>query len=133
MTVGWARYAQSLAETARQVAPAIRDEVHDLEAAGIRIAQVDEPALRKLLSLRPRDHEAYFGWAVSAFRPATSGIADATQIHTHMCSSASPTNPAAESREGHPHGREGHEGAPHGTTRKEDARNCCQVVNKGAS
>jgi 5-methyltetrahydropteroyltriglutamate--homocysteine methyltransferase len=112
MTVAWARYAQSLTakpvkgmltgpvtilawsfvrddqplgETARQVALAIRDEVHDLEAAGIRVVQVDEPALRELLPLRARAHQAYFDWAVSAFRLATSGIADATQIHTHMC------------------------------------------------
>ncbi|VVJ17368.1 5-methyltetrahydropteroyltriglutamate--homocysteine methyltransferase (EC [Amycolatopsis camponoti] len=112
MTVEWARYAQGLTakpvkgmltgpvtilawsfvrddqplgETARQVALAIRDEVHDLEAAGIRVVQVDEPALRELLPLRARAHRAYFDWAVSAFRLATSGIADATQIHTHMC------------------------------------------------
>ncbi|WP_326954650.1 5-methyltetrahydropteroyltriglutamate--homocysteine S-methyltransferase [Amycolatopsis sp. NBC_01286] len=112
MTVAWARYAQSLTpkpvkgmltgpvtilawsfvrddqplgDTARQVALAIRDEVHDLEAAGIQVIQVDEPALRELLPLRSRDHQAYFDWAVSSFRLATSGIADATQIHTHMC------------------------------------------------
>nr|WP_245633791.1 5-methyltetrahydropteroyltriglutamate--homocysteine S-methyltransferase [Amycolatopsis jejuensis] len=112
MTVGWTQYAQSrterpvkgmltgpvtilawsfvrddqpLADTARQVALAIRDEVADLEAAGIRIIQVDEPALRELLPLHARDHEEYFGWAVPAFRLATSGVAAATQIHTHMC------------------------------------------------
>ncbi|UOZ02631.1 5-methyltetrahydropteroyltriglutamate--homocysteine S-methyltransferase [Amycolatopsis sp. WQ 127309] len=112
MTVAWARYAQGLTpkpvkgmltgpvtilawsfvrddqplgDTARQVALAIRDEVHDLEAAGIQVIQVDEPALRELLPLRSRDHQAYFDWAVSSFRLATSGIADATQIHTHMC------------------------------------------------
>ncbi|GAA4525778.1 5-methyltetrahydropteroyltriglutamate--homocysteine S-methyltransferase [Amycolatopsis samaneae] len=76
---------QPLSETAAQVALAIRDEVHDLEAAGIRVVQVDEPALRELLPLRAAGHEAYFAWAVRAFRLATSGIADATQIHTHMC------------------------------------------------
>jgi 5-methyltetrahydropteroyltriglutamate--homocysteine methyltransferase len=112
ITVGWASYAQSrtskpvkgmltgpvtmlawsfvrddqpLSETARQVALAIRDEVADLEAAGIGIIQVDEPALRELLPLRRADREAYLDWAVRAFRLATSGAADETQIHTHMC------------------------------------------------
>jgi len=112
ITVGWASYAQSrttrpvkgmltgpvtmlawsfvrddqpLRETARQVALAVRDEIADLEAAGIRIIQVDEPALRELLPLRRAGREAYLDWAVRAFRLATSGAADATQIHTHMC------------------------------------------------
>ena len=112
MTVRWATYAQSLtdrpvkgmltgpvtmlawsfvrddqplAETARQVALALRDEIADLEAAGIRIIQVDEPALRELLPLRDADRPAYLDWAVGAFRLATSGVADTTQIHTHMC------------------------------------------------
>jgi 5-methyltetrahydropteroyltriglutamate--homocysteine methyltransferase len=112
MTVPWATYAQSLtdrpvkgmltgpvtilawsfvrddqplADTARQVALAIRDEVRDLEASGIRIIQVDEPALRELLPLRQADRKAYLDWAVEAFRLATSGISDSTQIHTHMC------------------------------------------------
>src|SRR3984957_12818591 len=112
MTVAWASYAQSrtsqpvkgmltgpvtmlswsfvrddqpLAETAGQVALAVRDEIADLEAAGIRIIQVDEPALRELLPLRRADRDAYLAWAVGAFRLATSGAADATQIHTHMC------------------------------------------------
>jgi 5-methyltetrahydropteroyltriglutamate--homocysteine methyltransferase len=112
MTVAWASYAQSrtnkpvkgmltgpvtmlswsfvrddqpLAETARQVALAVRDEIADLEAARIRIIQVDEPALRELMPLRRADREAYLAWAVGAFRLATSGAADATQIHTHMC------------------------------------------------
>ncbi|MUN38622.1 5-methyltetrahydropteroyltriglutamate--homocysteine S-methyltransferase [Actinomadura litoris] len=112
MTVEWAAYAQSLtdrpvkgmltgpvtmlawsfvrddqplADTARQVALALRDEVADLEAAGIGIIQVDEPALRELLPPRRADHDAYLDWAVGAFRLATSGVADATQIHTHMC------------------------------------------------
>ncbi|MCG3755792.1 5-methyltetrahydropteroyltriglutamate--homocysteine S-methyltransferase [Amycolatopsis sp. Poz14] len=112
MAVEWAQYAQSrtdrpvkgmltgpvtilawsfvrddqpLADTARQVALAVRDEVADLEAAGIRIIQVDEPALRELLPLHAADREAYFDWAVPAFRLATSGVAETTQIHTHMC------------------------------------------------
>jgi 5-methyltetrahydropteroyltriglutamate--homocysteine methyltransferase len=112
MTVGWTTYAQTrtekpvkgmltgpvtmlawsfvrddqpLADTARQVALALRDEIHDLEAAGIRIIQVDEPALRELLPLRQGRHSAYLDWAVGAFRLATSGAAASTQIHTHMC------------------------------------------------
>lgn len=112
MTVDWATYAQSLssrpvkgmltgpvtilawsfvrddqplAETAGQVALAIRDETVDLEAAGIAIIQVDEPALRELLPLRSKDKEAYLKWAVDAFRLSTSGVADSTQIHTHLC------------------------------------------------
>jgi 5-methyltetrahydropteroyltriglutamate--homocysteine methyltransferase len=112
MTVEWSAYAQSLtsrpvkgmltgpvtllawsfvrddqplAATADQVALALRDEVHDLEAAGIRIVQVDEPALRELLPLRAADRPGYLRWARDAFRLATSGAADATQIHTHMC------------------------------------------------
>jgi 5-methyltetrahydropteroyltriglutamate--homocysteine methyltransferase len=112
MTVRWARYAQSRtsrpvkgmltgpvtmlawsfvrtdqprADTARQVALALWDEVADLETAGIRIVQVDEPALRELLPLRRADRAAYLDWAVRAFRLATGGAADATQIHTHMC------------------------------------------------
>ncbi|WP_396451032.1 5-methyltetrahydropteroyltriglutamate--homocysteine S-methyltransferase [Actinomadura sp.] len=112
MTVEWAAYAQSLtskpvkgmltgpvtmlawsfvrddqplAETALQVALAIRDEIADLEAAGIRVIQVDEPALRELLPLKRKDRAAYLDWAVGAFRLATSGVQDTTQIHTHMC------------------------------------------------
>jgi len=112
ITVGWTRYAQSrtsrpvkgmltgpvtmlawsfvrddqpLSDTARQVALSIRDEIADLEAAGIRFIQVDEPALRELLPLRQADRKAYLDWAVRAFRLATSGAADATQVHTHMC------------------------------------------------
>ncbi|WP_182345907.1 5-methyltetrahydropteroyltriglutamate--homocysteine S-methyltransferase [Tomitella gaofuii] len=76
---------QPLAETADQVALAIRDETVDLQAAGIRIIQVDEPALRELLPLRAADQQDYLGWAVGAFRLATSGVADSTQIHTHLC------------------------------------------------
>ncbi|OBI92824.1 5-methyltetrahydropteroyltriglutamate--homocysteine S-methyltransferase [Mycobacterium asiaticum] len=112
MTVDWATYAQSLtgkpvkgmltgpvtilawsfvrddqplAQSANQVALAIRDETVDLEAAGIAIIQVDEPALRELLPLRRKDKDAYLRWAVSAFRLATSGVSDSTQIHTHLC------------------------------------------------
>ncbi|KIH99079.1 5-methyltetrahydropteroyltriglutamate--homocysteine methyltransferase [Streptomonospora alba] len=76
---------QPLADTARQVALAIRDEVRDLEAAGIRVVQVDEPALRELLPLRAAQHRDYLNWAVEAFRLATSGVAASTQIHTHLC------------------------------------------------
>jgi 5-methyltetrahydropteroyltriglutamate--homocysteine methyltransferase len=76
---------QPLADTAQQVALALRDEVRDLEAAGIRIVQVDEPALRELLPLRAADRKEYLDWAVAAFRLATAGAAASTQIHTHLC------------------------------------------------
>ncbi|MFE4470587.1 5-methyltetrahydropteroyltriglutamate--homocysteine S-methyltransferase [Leifsonia sp. NPDC056824] len=76
---------QPLGETARQVALALRDEIGDLEAAGIRVVQVDEPALRELLPLKKADQGAYLDWSVGSFRLATSGVADATQIHTHLC------------------------------------------------
>jgi 5-methyltetrahydropteroyltriglutamate--homocysteine methyltransferase len=112
MTVGWITYAQSLtdkpvkgmltgpvtilawsfvrddqplADTANQVALAIRDETVDLQSAGIAVIQVDEPALRELLPLRRADQEEYLRWAVGSFRLATSGVADSTQIHTHLC------------------------------------------------
>lgn len=112
MTVQWARHAQSLTarwmkgmltgpvtilcwsfvrddvprETvALQLALAVRDEVHDLEQAGIRIIQIDEPAFREGLPLRKREQADYWRWAVRAFRVASSGVEDATQIHTHMC------------------------------------------------
>ena len=112
MTVRWSRYAQSRsakpvkgmltgpvtilqwsfvrddqprAETARQLALAIRDEVRDLEAAGIRVIQIDEPALREGLPLRRAEWAGYLDWAANAFRLATAGVSDATQIHTHMC------------------------------------------------
>ncbi|MBO0813424.1 MAG: 5-methyltetrahydropteroyltriglutamate--homocysteine S-methyltransferase [Microlunatus sp.] len=112
MTVDWATYAQSrtgkpvkgmvtgpvtmlawsfvrddqpAADTAAQVALALRDEVGDLEAAGIGVIQVDEPALRETLPLRQADRAAYLAWAVRAFRLTTAGVADTTQIHTHMC------------------------------------------------
>ncbi|WP_297698274.1 5-methyltetrahydropteroyltriglutamate--homocysteine S-methyltransferase [Mycobacterium sp.] len=112
MTVEWAKYAQSLtdkpvkgmltgpvtilawsfvrddqplADTANQVALAIRDETVDLQAAGIAVIQVDEPALRELLPLRRADQDDYLRWAVGSFRLATAGVADSTQIHTHLC------------------------------------------------
>ncbi|MGO4186567.1 5-methyltetrahydropteroyltriglutamate--homocysteine S-methyltransferase [Pseudarthrobacter sp. TAF60_1] len=112
ITVAWAEYAQSLTskpmkgmltgpvtilawsfvrddqplgETANQVGLALRDEIADLEAAGIKVIQVDEPALRELLPLRKADHAAYLKWSVDSFRLATAGAADATQIHTHLC------------------------------------------------
>ncbi|OBG66354.1 MULTISPECIES: 5-methyltetrahydropteroyltriglutamate--homocysteine S-methyltransferase [unclassified Mycobacterium] len=76
---------QPLADTANQVALAIRDETVDLQSAGIAVIQVDEPALRELLPLRRADQEDYLRWAVGSFRLATSGVADTTQIHTHLC------------------------------------------------
>lgn len=79
------RNDQSRAETARQIAFTIRDEVRDLEAAGISVIQVDEPALREGLPLRRADWAKYLRWSVDAFRLATAGVADRTQIHTHMC------------------------------------------------
>jgi len=112
ITVGWSSYAQSLTErpmkgmltgpvtilawsfvrgdqplrdTARQVGLALRDEVADLEAAGMRVIQVDEPALRELLPLRAADRPAYLDWAVDSFRLAVGGVADSTQVHTHLC------------------------------------------------
>jgi 5-methyltetrahydropteroyltriglutamate--homocysteine methyltransferase len=69
----------------RQIALAIRDEVADLEAAGIGVIQVDEPAFREGLPLRPADWAAYLDWAVGCFRLATGSVADSTSIHTHMC------------------------------------------------
>lgn len=112
ITVSWARYAQSLskkpvkgmltgpitmlfwsfvrddqprATTARQIALALRDEVVDLEAAGIKVIQIDEPAIREGLPLRTKDRKEYLEWAVNAFRVSASGVQDETQIHTHMC------------------------------------------------
>ncbi|MEG3632697.1 5-methyltetrahydropteroyltriglutamate--homocysteine S-methyltransferase [Micromonospora palythoicola] len=79
------RTDQPLADTADQVALALRDECRDLESAGIRVIQVDEPALRETLPLRRADQKTYLDWAVAAFRLATSGVADDTQIHTHLC------------------------------------------------
>ncbi len=112
MTVPWACYAQSLtekpmkamltgpvtilhwsfarddqprADTCAQIALALRDEVTDLEQAGIRIIQIDEPAFREGLPLRREDWDAYLKWAVRCFRLASSGVTDETQIHSHMC------------------------------------------------
>lgn len=112
MTVEWIRYAQSLTDKvvkgmltgpvtmlmwsfpredvprevqARQLALAIRDEVVDLEAAGIRIIQIDEAAFREGLPLRQSAWQGYLDWATEAFRLAASGVRDETQIHTHMC------------------------------------------------
>ncbi|MBC2906201.1 5-methyltetrahydropteroyltriglutamate--homocysteine S-methyltransferase [Streptomyces cupreus] len=76
---------QPLADTARQVALALRDEVNDLEATGTSVIQVDEPALRETLPLRATGHAAYLAWATEAFRLTTSGVRPDTQIHTHMC------------------------------------------------
>ncbi|KAA0013162.1 5-methyltetrahydropteroyltriglutamate--homocysteine S-methyltransferase [Billgrantia pellis] len=112
MTVAWSRYAQSLTErpmkgmltgpvtmlqwsfvrddqpreaTCRQIALALRDEVADLETAGIPAIQIDEPALREGLPLRQGEWQAYLDWAVECFRLTASVVRDATQIHTHMC------------------------------------------------
>ncbi|WP_370182764.1 5-methyltetrahydropteroyltriglutamate--homocysteine S-methyltransferase [Rhodococcus wratislaviensis] len=78
------RQDQPLYETADQLALVIRDEIADLEAAGIAIIQVDEPAIRELLPLRENGREAYLEWAVDAFRLATGGAKPETQIHTHL-------------------------------------------------
>lgn len=70
---------------ANQIALALRQEVEALEAAGIEMIQVDEPAIREGLPLKAEDHEHYLNWAVRAFRIATNPVKDTTQIHTHMC------------------------------------------------
>lgn len=112
MTVKWAEFAQSLTPkwvkgmltgpvtilqwsfvrndqprsvTCTQIALAIRDEVVDLEKAGIKIIQIDEPAIREGLPLRKEEWAAYLDWAIKAFRISASGVRDDTQIHTHMC------------------------------------------------
>ncbi|MCO7614661.1 5-methyltetrahydropteroyltriglutamate--homocysteine S-methyltransferase [Pseudomonas chlororaphis] len=112
MTVDWIQYAQSLTDKvmkgmltgpvtmlmwsfpredvsrqvqAQQLALALRDEVQDLEQAGIKIVQIDEAAFREGLPLRRAQWQAYLDWAVQAFRLSASGVKDATQIHTHMC------------------------------------------------
>lgn len=112
MTVPWSAYAQSLtskpvkgmltgpvtilewsfvrddqarALTCRQIALAIREEVFDLEHAGIPIIQIDEPAFREGLPLRRAEQEGYLQWAIECFKLASSGVRDETQIHTHMC------------------------------------------------
>ncbi|NIA04549.1 MAG: 5-methyltetrahydropteroyltriglutamate--homocysteine S-methyltransferase [Proteobacteria bacterium] len=112
MTVYWSSFAQSLTpkpmkamltgpvtilcwsfvrddqprrDTCWQLALTIRDEIRDLERAGMKIIQIDEPALREGLPMRERDRQKYLDWAVSAFQLATSGAGIQTQIHTHMC------------------------------------------------
>jgi len=77
--------AKPSATTALQIALALRDEVVDLEAAGIQVIQIDEPAIREGLPLREKDRKEYLDWAVNAFRISASGVQDETQIHTHMC------------------------------------------------
>jgi 5-methyltetrahydropteroyltriglutamate--homocysteine methyltransferase len=79
------RNDQSRSETCRQIALAIREEVNDLEAAGIGIIQIDEPALREGLPLQKENWQNYLNWAVECFRLSTGGVQDETQIHTHMC------------------------------------------------
>jgi 5-methyltetrahydropteroyltriglutamate--homocysteine methyltransferase len=76
---------QPRSETTNQIALAIRDEVVALEQAGIKVIQIDEPAIREGLPLRKADRAAYLNWAVKAFRISASGVLDETQIHTHMC------------------------------------------------
>ncbi|MFM0288080.1 5-methyltetrahydropteroyltriglutamate--homocysteine S-methyltransferase [Paraburkholderia megapolitana] len=76
---------QPRSTTALQLALVMRDEVNDLEKAGIRIIQIDEPAFREGLPLRKSDWAVYLDWAARAFRISSSGVSDATQIHTHMC------------------------------------------------
>ncbi|HEX7324405.1 MAG TPA: 5-methyltetrahydropteroyltriglutamate--homocysteine S-methyltransferase [Rhodanobacteraceae bacterium] len=112
MTVRWSTYAQSLTDkpvkgmltgpvtmlqwsfvrddlpretVCRQIALALRDEVHDLEAADIHVIQIDEPAFREGLPLRRADWKAYLAWAVECFRITAGGVRDDTQIHSHMC------------------------------------------------
>ena len=75
---------QPRSETCRQIAMAIREEVNDLEAAGIRVIQIDEPALREGLPLHRQDWQGYLDWAVESFKIASSGARDETQIHTHV-------------------------------------------------
>jgi 5-methyltetrahydropteroyltriglutamate--homocysteine methyltransferase len=71
--------------TCTQLALAMREEVLDLERAGVRIIQIDEAALREGLPLRRSEWQEYLAWAVDAFRITANGVTDATQIHTHMC------------------------------------------------
>jgi 5-methyltetrahydropteroyltriglutamate--homocysteine methyltransferase len=112
MTVEWIVYAQSLTDkpmkgmltgpvtilnwsfvrddqprsvSCKQLALAIREEVLDLEKAGLRVIQIDEPALREGLPLRRSKWKEYLDWAVESFRIAANGVADETQLHTHMC------------------------------------------------
>jgi 5-methyltetrahydropteroyltriglutamate--homocysteine methyltransferase len=76
---------QPLALTCAEIARAVREEARDLEAAGIAVVQIDEPALREALPLRRGDQPGYLAWAVACFRLAAGGVGPATQIHTHMC------------------------------------------------
>ncbi|MEK7801186.1 MAG: 5-methyltetrahydropteroyltriglutamate--homocysteine S-methyltransferase, partial [Pseudomonadota bacterium] len=76
---------QPRSETCQQIALALRDEVVDLESAGINVIQIDEPAIREGLPLRQADRAAYLKWAVDSFKISASGVHDTTQIHTHMC------------------------------------------------
>jgi 5-methyltetrahydropteroyltriglutamate--homocysteine methyltransferase len=76
---------QPRAQTCRQIALAIRDEVTDLEKAGVKIIQIDEAALREGLPIRKSEWRHYLDWAVESFRLAASGVKTETQIHTHMC------------------------------------------------
>lgn len=76
---------QPRSTTAHQIALALQDEVLGLEAAGLGVIQVDEPAFREGLPLRKKDQPAYFKWAVQAFRMVSTGVKNETQIHTHMC------------------------------------------------
>ncbi|WP_339934224.1 5-methyltetrahydropteroyltriglutamate--homocysteine S-methyltransferase [Vreelandella glaciei] len=112
MTVRWSQYAQTLTSkpmkgmltgpvtilqwsfvrddqpretTCRQIALALRDEVLDLEKAGINVIQIDEPALREGLPLRQHEWQVYLDWAVESFQLSAAGVANTTQIHTHMC------------------------------------------------
>ncbi|MFT3936479.1 MAG: 5-methyltetrahydropteroyltriglutamate--homocysteine S-methyltransferase [Chitinophagaceae bacterium] len=79
------RNDQPRSETCMQIACAIRDEVTDLEKAGIKVIQIDEPAIREGLPLRRENWNEYLQWAVTAFKVASTGVKDETQIHTHMC------------------------------------------------
>ncbi|WP_400072944.1 5-methyltetrahydropteroyltriglutamate--homocysteine S-methyltransferase [Zobellia russellii] len=79
------RNDQARSETCTQIALAIRDEVVDLEKAGLQVIQIDEPAIREGLPLRKEDWDTYLNWAIKAFRISASGVKDETQIHTHMC------------------------------------------------
>jgi 5-methyltetrahydropteroyltriglutamate--homocysteine methyltransferase len=81
----FARDDQPLRDTCLQIALALRDEVRDLEQAGISVIQIDEPAFREGLPLKQTEWPKYLDWAVRAFRLASCGVSDATQIHTHMC------------------------------------------------
>ncbi|MEX5632786.1 5-methyltetrahydropteroyltriglutamate--homocysteine S-methyltransferase [Parafrankia sp. FMc2] len=85
LACSFVRNDQALAETARQVALALRDEIDDLQAAGVRIIQVDEPAIQVLLPLRQAGWKEYMDWAAGVFRLATSSADAETQIHAHLC------------------------------------------------